>query len=260
MVTAYPVRGKAKSVEICRAFVQGCGGAIAHNPDRLLPGPAFFYGVDASNVHLWNEAFNSDQDDPEQDFYYCDNSYFDATRQSYFRVTRNATQCFGSGSTTGERFAALGIPIKPWRERGEHIVVCPQSAHFMHTIAFYDGDWLADTKRALAAATKRPLRVRHWSPDKAALAATLEDDLVGAHLLVTWSSAAAITAILSGVPVITTGQSAAVTMGARMVDEYRVEYPPMPDGRERWAGILADNQWTLDEMRNGKCWRDLNGE
>lgn len=250
-VTAYPMADKGKSLALCRAFVQGCNGVVEHNARELRPGTAFLYGVNESNMHLWRQIHAE-----HRDFIYADNSYFDPVRGKYFRLTRNAVQHHGEGQSDGERWRKLNIAIKPWRVSGEHIVLTPQSEPFMRTIADYGLDWTHETTHALQQITPRPLRVRGWSADKAALAATLEQDLEGAHALVTHSSAAAITAVLSGVPAIVTGQCAASPMAGSLAD---VEHPPMPciEARAHWAGVLADNQWTTAEMQDGTAWRAL---
>jgi hypothetical protein len=31
------------------------------------------------------------------------------------------------------------------------------------------------------------------------------------------------------------------------------------NNRRRWASVLADNQWTIDELAAGRAWRGLNG-
>lgn len=207
-----------------------------------------FFGVNDTNINAWKGAKAADEP-----FYFCDNSYFDESRQQYFRVTRNALQHSGAGSSDGSRFRALGVEIRPWRVSGEHVVICPHSEHFMRRIALYDGDWTADAKAALRERTGRELRVRNWSPDKGKLAASLQDDLANAHALVTWSSAAAVTAVLAGVPVVCMGPCAVAPMGGRIED---IEALPTPE-REKWAGVLADAQWTLAEMRSGDAWEAL---
>lgn len=259
MVIAYPVANKQKSIDICRAFVAGCGGVVVRNAARLEgDAPAFFYGVDASNVHLWEQVRREGRD-----FYYCDNSYFDATRQTYFRVTKNRVQHSGEGSSTGARFAALNIPIELTRhEPNGHIVFCPQSDWFMRTIVDYGpepGAWLRDARaHFLMAEPKREQRVRHWEPDKAKLARSLPDDLVGAWALVTHSSAAAVTALLSGVPVFCSLQCAAFSLSSFVDENGRAVLAHWEESSRRaWAGVLADNQWTLDEMRSGQCWESV---
>jgi hypothetical protein len=254
MVTAYPMPGKPKSVQICRAFIEGCSGIVEHNAREVRPGVAFFYGVGAGNEHLWRQVLAE-----KRQFIYADNSYFDATRQNYFRLTRNAVQHSGEGVSNGERWRKLDLRIRQWRSAGDHLVLCPQSESFMRTVAGVMTDWTTETRQALARLTPRPLRVRGWSPDKAALAATLEQDLSNAHALVTYSSAAAITAILYGVPAICTGPCAASPMAGTL---RHVEWPPMPsyEARTHWASVLADQQFTLSEMSSGYAWRALEAQ
>lgn len=250
MVTAYPVKGKQKSYEICRAFAEGCGGFVTSNANDLKDGAAFFYGVDESNLHIWNRVRKE-----RRDFYYCDNAYFDQTRQEYFRVSKNRLQHSGTGVSDCRRFNELDIYVKPWRREGRHLVVCPQSDHFMNVVVGYNGNWTQDTLSDLSRLTLRSIRLRLWSPDKGKLANTLKEDLNGAHALITWSSAAAITAIIEGVPAIVMGESAASLIAAIRLED--LEYAPRLD-RTNWLGVLADNQWTLDEMRSGFCWKVIN--
>lgn len=260
MVVAYPVAGKQKSIDICRAFVAGCGGVVTHKAAYLEKGdtPAFFYGVDASNVHIWEQVRRE-----KRDFYYCDNSYFDSTRQTYFRITKNAIQHSGEGQSTGKRFAALNIDVQPIRHDPKgHIVFCPQSDWFMRAIVDYSaepGAWLRDKQAFFRIhAPEHAQRARHWEPDKAKLARSLPDDLIGAWALVTHSSAAAVTALLSGIPVFCSAHSAAYPMSSfvdRAEGVVLVEWGENP--RRSWAGVLADNQWTLEEMKYGQCWADL---
>lgn len=249
MVTAYPVANKKKATEICEAFARGCGGKLA---TTLQPGPAFFYGVDHSNRGIW-EAVLADG----RDYFYADNSFFDSRRQASFRVAKNRLQHAGTGISSGARFAALGIPVAPWRAAGNHFVVCPQSDHFMRVLAGYDGDWGRDIVAYLRANSRRPIRCRDWNPNKGALAATLHHDLVGAHALITWSSAAAVTAILAGVPAIVhSNDCVARTLAG---DPWLLEDLATPD-RLNWAGVLADHEWSLAEFRDGTAWKALNGE
>lgn len=244
VVTAYPVAGKRKSFDLCLAFVRGCGGQIGAT---LRDGAAVFYGVDDSNVAIWRAVRKRGDD-----WYYLDNAYFDGARQQYFRVSRNRLQHTGIGVSDGARFSALGIEVKPWRRSGAHVVVCPQSASFMRTIAEQSSDWGAQTIARLRH-SHREIRMRPWLRDKGVSAASLPDDLRGAHALVTWSSAAAVSAIVAGVPVIVDGNDCA----ARVMSGIDLEALPTP-GRENWLGVLADNQFTTTEFEQGMAWEKLN--
>lgn len=251
MVTCYPVASKQKSANICQAFAQGCNGTVVNGASELTDGPAFFYGVDQSNLHLWRQA----KADLRRDFYYCDNAYFDSAREKYFRITANRLQHAGRGQSDGARFDALNIPIKYWCSSGKHIVVCPQSNSFMRDIAEYEGDWTTDTLATLQQLTDRLITLRLWSPNKGRLADSIKEDLKDCYALVTWSSAAAITAILAGVPACVMGESAALPLALTRLEHLFVpKYVQEFIGRKKWAGVLADNQFTLDEMRSGYAW------
>lgn len=248
----YPTPGKVKARNLLEAFCGGAGGTVVERiPDRLRPGAAAFYGVTAATRHLWLQARAEGRD-----WYYLDNAYFDPTREVYFRVARNRLQHRGTGDSTGVRFASLRIGIRPWRAPGRHVLLCPQSDPFMEICAEYPGRWARDTLTALKRVTDRELRVRPWHPDKRAWYRSLPEDLRDCACVVTYSSASAITAMLAGVPAIVTADDAiAAAIAGR--DLAQVNDPPRPDNREEFCRVVADNQWTLDEMRSGLAWRML---
>lgn len=245
MLTLYPQPGKDKARRICTAFARGAGGKVSqHVPRELFAGPAGFYGVRPAWLHLWQQAMAE-----KRDWWYIDNAYFDAGREHYFRVTRNALQHPGRGKSSGERLADLGITVRPWRLAGEHIVVCVQSDEFLRVVAGVDGGaagWLAKTLGTLSKVTQRDIVVRE-KRDTQPLAADLE----GAHAVVTYSSAAANEALIAGIPV-SVGVGAALDFSTPL---HEIENPRRPDGREQWAAVLADQQWSIDEMAEGVAWR-----
>lgn len=201
-----------------------------------------FYGARPAWLHLWQQARSEGRD-----WWYVDNSYFDAGREQYFRATKNALQHDGRGESDGKRLAALGVAVKPWRSGGYHIVVCVQSDEFLRVVAGVDNGaagWLASIRRVLGG-TKRPLVVRAKRDSR-----PLVDDLAGAHALVTYCSAAANEALIAGVPV-HVAAGAALDLSTPLAE---IDTPRRPDGRERWAAVLADNQWTLEELERG-AWR-----
>lgn len=255
MIVAYPQPNKPKALNICNAFVEGvmaCGGearVATGIPATLDPGDSFFYGVRPAWAHLWDQAKRE-----RRTWWYCDNSYFDRSRETYFRITRNALQCDGlracwSGDGAA-RLRTLGVTIKDWRAGGEHIVVCPQTEEFLQVVAGYEGDWLADAIAAIKKHTDRPIRIRKKGEKR-----PLTEDLKGAWCLVTHMSCAAVEALIAGVPVFATGRSAAQWMG--ISDLSLIETPYYPERRQYWAEVLAANQWNLDEMRSGYAWRSL---
>lgn len=230
-VTCYAQPDKRKSQLVLEAFAQGAGARIAWTTAGALdPGPAVFYGVRPAWAHLWTQAKAEGRD-----WYWIDNAYFDVTREQQFRVTRNAIQHSGAGASDARRFFALGLHVKPSRKGGAYVLACAQSDEFMRTVAG-DPDWLPREVEALRRDGHQVL-VRHKGEKR-----PLRADLENTRLLVTWGSAAAVEAVLEGVPVRCAPQCCA----------YRIE------DRPRWAAVLADNQWSLEEMANGTAWRALN--
>ena len=197
-------------------------------------------------------------------WFYADNGYFKAgkTEESFFRVTRNGLQHDGRGENPDlSRWCALGLNLWPWRRRGEYVIVCPPSRLFASLMGFSADKWLEVVVARIKSATKRPIRVRmkmSWHEVKMARIPPLAEELPNAWALVTHSSNAAVEALVAGIPVFCTDPCAAAVMGKR--DVLEIESPAYPADRERWAAVLANNQWTLPEMRDGTCWRMLKGE
>jgi len=233
MLIAYPVKGKKKSIDLCQAFIEGYKRAGGCEPG------AVFFGVNESNIVDWHRVLATGSP-----YWYGDNAFFDATRQRQFRFAKNRLQIDAAQQTDGKRFAALGLEVKPMRRDGHHWVVCEQSPFFVEHVAPGAKRWLEDTVTALRA-TERPVVVRAWDRDKTAQMASLPSDLTDAWGLVTHSSAAAVTALLEGVGVVVSPNSACSSIW-------------LPDGRENLFGVLADNQWTIEELATGKAWQWLN--
>lgn len=255
-VTCYVQRGKAKSETICGAFAAGvrAAGGKAHISDsvsELGPGAAAFYGVRPSQKGLLDRA-----GEEGRDWYYIDNAYFDACREKYFRITRNRLQHSGAGPSSGERFAALGIQAQPWRRTGEHVLLCPQSDEFLELFCPEGKRWAEITAGKLRQFTKRELRVRPWQPDKLAWYRTLPDDLEGCHALVTFSSASAITAMLSGIPAFVTGWDC-ISWKIANLNLASIERPGYCGELGPWLNAVADNQFSIPEITSGHAWRLL---
>lgn len=228
MLKAYPVPGKAKSAMLCQAFIDGAPKSAKGS---------VFSGVKAGNFEDWKRVRASGED-----WYFIDNSYFDgASRGVQFRVTKNRLQHTGLGESTGERFSRLGIAIEPWVSRPDgYALVIEQSPDHMRYTLGLSGYWHKEKVHG-------PIKVRPWSADKPKIQTALRQDLDGARILYTHTSAAAVTGALAGVPVVCDPQCAAYLVNPWDMDE-----------RLQWASVLADNQFTINEMKEGLAWRTLN--
>jgi hypothetical protein len=246
-VFCYPQPGKDKSRRVLEAFAAGCGGRL-DDSGRLRGDAHVFYGV-VGIEHLLEQARAAGDD-----WYYGDNSFFDATRGTHFRFSHCELQLSRLARPDHQRLKEAGVLVRPWQQ-GRHIVVVEQSAH--HYQIAGAKDWLRSTLMALKHVTDRPIVVRHWNRNKLAAAEGLAKDLVGAHALVTHTSAAANEAIINGIPAFVTGRCAASPVSAGSLAW--IETPVYADYRHEWAAGLAGMQWTLDEIRRGQAWRALAG-
>ena len=264
--------GHRWSTMVCKAFARGTKAPIVpHAP--LLPGDAFFYGCLRGLMPTIQQAMRE-----KRTYYYGDNGYMRPGKNElgHFRITKNALQHTGTGdfpipeALAYKRFKGLGLEIKKWRKNGKHVLVCPPM-RLSGAVWGYDSDkWLADTLETLKKHTDRELRVRakmSWNDNKGPNTAsyegrpktelrTMAEDLDGAWALVSYNSNAATEALLAGVPVFNAEACGSYAMGTP--DLSKIETPRMDGDRHRWAAMLACNQWTLEEMRNGTAWKMLN--
>lgn len=227
---------------LCTAFSQGCNGSIVP-PPRLLPGPAIVYGIlrGCGEVIKQCEWVN-------RDYYHIDHGYFSRGHyEGFYRVSKNALQCEGYGKSDGKRWRDLGLKLRPWERKGRHIVVCPISRMVAEFLGIDPDKWLDTVISEISQNTDRPVIVKY--KDGTPLSSSLKDS----WCLVTHSSNAAVDAVVSGIPVITLGKSACEPVSWGFED---IESPWWPE-REPWVEVLADNQFTIEEMRSGRAWSDI---
>ena len=257
-LTFYAPVGKEAATIVGTAFCAGCGGHLVYRARALLPGPAAFYGV-----HLQTRALFDQCVAEGREYYYIDNGYFRRGHYGgFFRVTRNANQHDGSGRHRSTRFDRLGLTVAPWRgDEGAGaavVIVALQSNWWYGRHGTTRREWLAKVSRQIARATGRVVVLRN-KPVGAQRRGQppLAADLARAWCVVTYSSNVAVDAILAGVPAFVAARCAAWPMASS--DLSQIEAPRRPAGRRQWAWNLAANQWRLDEMRDGTCWRGVRG-
>lgn len=259
-VTCYPSRGKRKALKICDAFAEGCGGRVMKaGHDRLEDGPAFFYGW---TDHTWSLIQRCIRE--RRDWYYCDNAYYYG-RGTHFRVTRNALMHTGHGDADGARLEALGVKFAPrQRVSGGVVVVTTQSELFYRQRLGVTRDaWTKHVCDEIWRRVPNQIAVCH-KPEPGTVGpgvshgSMFEEELAGAIALVTHSSSTAVHAICRGVPVHYLGRPCMVEAVATAgLAGLGWSHFPTPQERRAWMRVLAANQWTRDEMRDGTCWRDL---
>lgn len=160
-----------------------------------------------------------------------------------------------------ERWESFGIPLKPWRKRGTHILLREQRGIGSTRMAS-PPLWHDDAARRLAALTERPVVFRahprsRLYPEVAAGQPPLDDALADCHAVVTWASAIAARALVAGVPVFYEAPTI-VCAGACQRDLEGLDSPHLPD-RLPALERLAWAQWSLAEIARGLPFEYLRG-
>lgn len=164
----------------------------------------------------------------------------------------------------------LSLPMQPWRKRGKHIVFAGSSQKYHDFYGLADPTTYAQkTFKRLRNFTDREIVYRpktSWK-DAVSIADTLfshgrpiEEDLAGAHALVTHGSNACFESVLAGVPCLVTGDAVAKPISA--VGCEQIENLIMVDdaARQQWLANLAYQQWTQAEMGSGEAWNHIRPE
>jgi hypothetical protein len=179
--------------------------------------------------------------------------------RTWFALARN----YHNDSTVipegdGSRWDALGIDLRPWREDGRHILVCPNRS-FGTPGRYMPFSWAEDVAARLRAITKREVRVRPH-PGNDAPTKPLAEDLAGAWATVIWTSSAGVHSLVAGVPVICEAPfwicksaSCATFKALETLD------PAISADGWRLSAMhrLAWAQWNLKEVESGEAFNHL---
>ena len=233
MLIACPVPVKQKAADLCAAFIEGA--------PRSATGYVF-YGVTEENLPMYRKAKASGQS-----VYMIDNSAFDKVRGIQYRVSKDRYHHNGIGTSNGQRFADLGIEVQPWQQRSfrrSMIMAVEQSPSYMACVAG-DRDWLVREMTLLS--QRDTILLRAWNRDKRKAMQTLAQDMDSAFMVLTHSSAAAVEALLAGVRVYVSPMSPCYSILSRQQEL-----------RQGLFNVLADNQFSVAEMRDGTAWKALN--
>lgn len=159
---------------------------------------------------------------------------------------------------SADRFVSLGLPVVPWREDGNHILIAGSSEKYHN---FHNLPHPTEYARALVGTirehTDRPILYRpkpSWGGavpvdgTTFAKGTRLAVDLTKCHAVVTHGSNACFDAALRGVPSIILGGAVLKPISSAMLKD--IENPALGDRFEVF-NALAYHQWTLKEFHRG---------
>lgn len=176
-------------------------------------------------------------------FLYTDHAYFGrGYEHGNFRI------CYGDlhnrdwRARPPDRRERWKLQYKPWREKGDHIVVVDPSWSW-RGVSGDDATWGELTVNNLKRHTKR--KIFHLQKKGGFL-----DHLRGAWAVVVHSSVAGVEAVMAGVPVFCTELCPASPVGLHVKLAERIEDPWLPteDERDRWLNSLCYANWNIKEF------------
>jgi hypothetical protein len=241
---------------ILQSFIQGAGGRISNwEQEQDTMTPLVLRGVTKRKQMTACRAAG-------RDFYYIDTGYFgNGKKKTYHRVTRNDVQHFGPIVDRPDDRVPPDVGVAKFRQQGSKILLAPPSQKLLNLYNINLDEWLIRTQADIRKHTDREIVVRLKQSRSArqntdTIQMALDDDV---FCLVTFSSIAAVEALLHGKPAITLGPNAAAPLCSRNISE--IENPLIPDLDQVRALIrhLSYCQFTEVEMRDGTAWRILNG-
>lgn len=148
-----------------------------------------------------------------------------------------------------ERWDSWGVNLAPWRKPGGECVILAQRGIGEPGLRAPDG-WLN-----LAVSTTKGRIRRHPGTNKDG--PTLEEDLARASSVATWSSGAAIKALMMGVPVFYGMQSWIGALACHSLGEFKKGPLRRDDMRLAMFRRLAWAQWSMSEVESGEAFRRL---
>lgn len=216
------------------------------------------------------------------DYFYMDHAYFNPGYggDGWMRIVKNAHTMNWRGRSNGSKYNnnfQLGNPILPWKrntQRGDQIVVCPPT----NAVSWYANlnynwtefvvsrlkDILPKNQHHRIVVRPKPnesivdkygnlttFRKNHVTED-------ISQTLKNAHCVIAFNSMVALTATLKGIPVIVGDYNCCNPITFHLEDIANSEvFDFEPKKRINLIHWLADNQWSIEEIRKGIAWQEL---
>ncbi len=244
----------------------------AYSPDLLKGAGLLVTGRLASSEQILKDAQAQNVNFVYFDKGYTHRGWKTKNPEVYFRFSVNGfhpLDYFQDIPRRANRWDKLGILLKPRRKNGENIVFAGCTHKFARFSGFEPQSYAENIVHEIRSFTKRPIVYRPKPSDHDPVPIpdtrlsyedkTIEEELKNCHALVTYSSNAAMDAVLAGVPAFVLGPSIAKPVANTDLAQIESPFFPSDSQRRQWAYDLAYCQWNFEEIKNGALWKDLNG-
>lgn len=162
-------------------------------------------------------------------------------------------------NSPADRWEKLGIELKHWRTAG-YILILGQNYRGLSVDGFNYESWITGLIKQLRFWGYKPILRPHpaqssWPSGIEISKGTLEEDLAGARLTISYSTNSAIDGLIQGIPALVANPKSFLYKGYNKINIENIEQPPIIEDREQIFHDLAYAQWHLNELRNGTFWR-----
>lgn len=174
---------------------------------------------------------------------------------------------------------SFNIRLKPYRENGNHVLICLQRDGGWSMGNINVVDWAIQVIQTIRQSSQRPIRIRPHPGDRqasrhcerikiqcAALGirdieissptANLLNDLKHCWAVVNHNSSPTVGAAIEGFPIFVTDLDRSQCREIANTDLSRIEDPILHD-RESWVQRISQFHWNHNELRNGQCWQHM---
>jgi len=166
------------------------------------------------------------------------------------------------------------IQLKPWRNKGNHILLCCQRNGGWSMKKLPVPDWIDQTVKKLRQYTDRPILIRPHPGDKKSSQylkkdkqyrysknKCIKDDLYNAWATITYNSSPGVASAIEGIPVFVTDPKPKDSQAYDICNTNleQIENPQVYD-REPWLEKLAMCHYKLSELNNGTAWSYMRTE
>lgn len=243
-----------------------------YHPDQIRSADLIVTGRVAASMHILDECRKQKQDVLYYDKGYLARGWNTEKPSAYFRFAFNdyhPTDYFQDIPRPADRWKQLKINLQKRRRNGKNIVFAGCSLKFARLHGFDITEYATQVIHEIKKFTDRPIVYRpkktvkelpppipgtiySYSKDK-----TIHNELKDAYALVTFSSNAALDAVLAGVPAFVLGPGIAKPVSNTDLAKMNDPYFPEEAVLKQWCYDVAYCQWNLEEMRSGEAWRDF---
>lgn len=165
----------------------------------------------------------------------------------------------------------LGINLKPWRQEGNHILVCLQRNGGWSMRGVGVQQWLDETiVKIRQYSRKRPIVIRLHPGDKKmprlirinhknvtlSTNQNIISDLQGAWATVVYNSSPSVASVIEGIPAFLTDPHPEYSQSHNVsnLDLSNLENPILPQ-RQEWVEKLSMCHWNFEELKSGEAWQ-----